>query len=282
MLIAYLNGEYLPLEQASVPAMDRGYLFGDAVYEVIPVYQGKPFHLLEHLNRLAKSLEAIRLESAINPILWQIICHELVARNGGGNQSIYIQISRGAVAKREHTFPESPHPTVFAYSQPYIPLAIETLRAGGSAITLPDIRWSQCYIKSTNLLANVLLRQQAKDQGADEAILIHNGYAIEGTASNLFIVREGTIQTPPLQHHILGGVTRNFILEIAEREGVPHTETSIPEADLYQADEIWLTGSLREIQPIVKLNNKSVGTGKAGGLWEEMIQLYREGMKKLK
>lgn len=281
MITAYLNGEYLPLEQARVPAMDRGFLFGDGVYEVIPVYHGKPFRLEQHFKRLEYSLREIRLAQAIDYALWEAVCVELIARNGGNiDQSLYLQITRGVAPVRDHLFPDKVEPTLFAYSKPFQPPAYNN--HGISAVTLPDIRWKQCNIKAITLLANVLLRQQASEMGAAEAILINNGYVIEGTASNLFMVKDGIIMTPPPGPQMLGGITRELILELASQRRLPYDERPIAESDLLQAEEIWITSSLREIQPVVQLNNQPVGSGRPGSVWQQMQQYYQDYKASLK
>lgn len=275
MITAYLNGEYLPLEQAKIPAMDRGFLFGDGVYEVIPVYHGVAFRLEEHFTRFENSLREIRLEQAIDPALWRNICHQLINRNGGKmDQSIYIQITRGVAQNRDPLFPETIVPTVFAYSKRFEVAANNNL--GSTVITLPDMRWRLSSVKAITLLANVLLRQQAKDVGADEAILINDGYAIEGTASNLFIVKDGIIVTPPCSPQMLGGITRELVLELAKQRRLPYEERPIFESQLLQADEVWICSSLREIQPVIKINGQLIGIGKPGPLWQQMMQYYQD------
>ncbi len=275
MTIAYLNGEYLPLEEARIPVMDRGFLLGDGVYEVIPVYHGKLFRLEEHLLRLEQSLRAIRLEQAIDHELWRTICQELINRHGShNNQSIYLQITRGVASVREHGFPEHVVPTIFAYSQP-----IQTLDYNNPivhAITLPDIRWKHGNIKAITLLSNILQRQQAKEVGAVEAILVDDGFVMEGTASNVFMVKEGIIMTPPIGPQMLGGITRDLILELAKQRRLPYDERPIAETDLATAEEIWLTSSSREIQPVTLLNNQPVGTGRPGPIWQQMNQYYQD------
>lgn len=275
MTIAYLNGTFLPLEQAYVPAMDRGFLLGDGVYEVIPVYHGKPFRLDEHLARLEHSLREIRLEQAIDYELWRTLCHELVNQNGGNiDQSLYLQITRGVAPVREHLFNEKLVPTVFAFSKPFQAPSVE--HPAVSAITLPDIRWKHCNIKAITLLANVLQRQRAKDAGAAEAILINEGFVIEGTSSNIFLVKEGVIMTPPVGPQMLGGITRELVLELAKQRRLPYDERPLAEADLATAEEIWLTSSLREIQPVTLLNEQPVGNGRPGPVWQQMIQYYQD------
>jgi D-alanine transaminase len=272
MTIAYLNGEFLPLQEAKVSVLDRGFLFGDGVYEVIPVYAGQLFRLEQHLVRLVNSLAAISLPFTDD--LTSII-KAIIMRNGSGNQSVYLQITRGFAPMREHSFPLEIKPTVLIYSVPLLIPSLDELSQGLTAITLNDIRWQRCDVKAITLLANTLMRQQAKDAGADDAILLNAGYAIEGTASNLFMVKNNTIITPPLSNKILAGITREVVLELAIQEGIAYLEQDILETDLYQADEIWLTSSTKEIIPVLKINQNPVGNGKAGPVWQQMIQAYQ-------
>lgn len=277
--IVYLNGEFLPSEQAQVSVFDRGFLFGDGVYEVIPVYNKRIFRCQQHLARLQKSLAAIRLEINIPEQTWTDIFTQLVEKNlknNGENQAIYLQITRGYAPERNHLFPQQLRPTIFAQSIPFKILPFATLNSGMSAITLSDPRWQHCFIKTIALLPNVLLYQQAKDAGVDEAILIRDGEVTEASTSNVFIVENGTLKTPPLSPHLLGGITRDFILELAKIHHLAYQETAISETQLRNADEVWVTSSTKEIYPIVKLDNKPIGTGSPGVMWHKMIKAYRD------
>lgn len=276
MTIAYLNGDFLPLEQARVSPMDRGFLFGDGVYEIIPVYKGKLFRLDQHLNRLRRSLHLIQIDFTVNTSAWEKIFNQLIEENGSGDQSAYLQITRGAAPKREHYFPANINPTLFAYTMPLVLPTLESLQKGIQAITINDIRWQHCDIKSLNLLPNVLARQEAMTHQAQEAILVRDGHALEGAASNLFVVKNGVIITPPQDCHILGGITRDAILEIAQQNQIPHIEAIIPEKMLFSADEIWISSSAREISPVLKLNDQQVGDGKPGPVWSKMIKLFQQ------
>lgn len=276
MTTAYLNGELLPLTEAKIPAMDRGFLFGDGVYEVIPVYNGHPFRLEQHLRRLHNSLDAIKLSITLQDKDWEKIFSQLIEKNGGGNQTIYVQCTRGPAPIRDHAFPATIHPTIFAYSVPLKTKSITELSQGIAAITLSDIRWHRADIKAITLLANVLLKQQAAEEGAFEAILIHDDYALEGAASNLFIVKNNVIITPPLNPLILGGVTRDLVLELATQHHDACEQKNILVSELQSADEIWLTSSSREIMPVIKLNDKLIGNGQAGPVWYKMIKHYQE------
>lgn len=281
MTTAYLNGEFLPLSEARVSVMDRGFLFGDGVYEVFPVYNSKPFRAEQHLHRLAHSLEAINLALKLDIPAWGKILTELVQRNGGGDQSIYLQCTRGSAPTRDHAFPVPTNPTIFAYSVPLQTKSIEELSQGIAAVTVTDIRWHRCDIKAITLLPNVLLRQHAIENGAQEAILISHGFAIEASAMNLFIVKDDIIKTTPLSPHILGGITRDLILELATANQLPLQEVDITLEELIAADEVWVTSSNREIVPVIKLDNMPVGNGKAGPIWHKMIKLYQEFKQQL-
>lgn len=276
MTTAYLNGTFLPLEDASVPVMDRGFLFGDGVYEVIPVYGGKLFRLAHHLQRLRNSLQAIRIDNPLTESGWETMLTELVSRNVTPDQAVYLQVTRGVAAKRDHAFPADIRPTLFAMSTPMATSADIDSIAGATAITLPDIRWKLCNIKAITLLPNVMLRQQALDTGAVEAILIKDGYAIEGAASNIFIVKNGLLITPPNGPALLPGITRDLIIELAARHAIPFREADITEAELFAADEIWLTSSTREMSPVTLLDDTIISAGKPGPLWKHMISLYQD------
>ena len=270
----YLNGEYLPLDQACVPVLDRGFIFGDGVYEVIPVYGGKAFRLEHHLQRLKNSMQAVRIANPHSDEEWSAIINGVVAHNNGGDQSIYLQLTRG-VARRDHRFPDDITPTVFVMSNLFEPVAKEQLEQGVAAITLDDIRWQYCSIKSIALLPNILLRQRAVEQGAAEAILLRNGEVTEGAASNVFIVNAGVIITPPKTDCLLPGITRDLIVEQAHEHGLAVREAIIKQTELETADEIWLTSSTKEILPVTRLNGQPVGNGQPGKMWHQMYDLYQ-------
>ena len=276
MPVAYLNGAFLPVEQAQVSVLDRGFLFGDGVYEVIPVYGRRLFRLAHHLKRLRNSLAGVRIDNPLDDGEWARMLDELVTRNEGSDQAVYLKVTRGADVKRDHAFPAGVKPTVFAMSSP-LPGPRDLAReAGVRAITLTDIRWQLCNIKAITLLPNVLLRQQAIDAGSAEAILINDGRAIEGAASNLFIVKNGIVITPPNSNALLPGITRDLVLELAANNAIPFREADISESELHAADEVWLTSSTREISPVVILDEQPVGDGKPGPLWQRMSRLYQD------
>jgi len=266
----YLNGEYLPLSEAKVSVLDRGFLFGDGIYEVIPAYEGKLFCFSAHLERLNKSLQAVRIDLKLSELEWLEILQPLLIQ--GDAQYIYLQVSRGVAEKREHAFPAECIPTVFAMCSPIAPFNPET---GIQAITLDDMRWELCNIKATALLANILLRQQAVDKHCAEAILIKKGYATEGAASNVFAVLDGVLTTPPKTEDILLGITRAVVLDLAKANEIPVQEAPISLASLQSATEIWMTSSTREILPVTQLDNNAVGTGEVGEVWKTINTLFQ-------
>jgi D-alanine transaminase len=271
----FLNGAFVPPQEAMVSAFDRGFIFGDGVYEVIPVFGGRLFRLPQHLTRLAASLAAIRLSSPLTEREWREVLTRLITDQGAGDQSVYLQVTRG-VAPRDHAFPPDTRPTVFAYAQPLTYPSAEQIAQGISAITAPDIRWNRCDIKAIALLANALLRQQAIDAGTAEAILVRDGLVTEGAASNVFIVRGGHLITPPKGPWILPGITRDLVLELARAHRVSYGEDMFSERELLSADEIWITSSAKEIMPVTTINGQPVGNGRPGPLHARLLALYRE------
>ncbi len=270
--MVYLNGEYLPLSEAKVSVLDRGFLFGDGVYEVIPSYLGRLFRMKDHINRLQSSMERIRLQVDCDFERWLEILTPLLDTNK--DHYIYLQITRGVAPKRDHAFPKNPKPTIFAMCSDIQPF--EGLQVGVKALTIEDSRWELCNIKATTLLANILLRQQAIDQGAAEAILYKNGAITEGAASNLFAVINNILVTPKNTTEILPGITRQVILELAEKNNIKMSEEGISLQALATASEIWVTSSTREIIPVVELDSKIIGDGKPGVVWHKMNKLFQE------
>ena len=273
--VVYLNGNYVALGEAHISVLDRGFIFGDGIYEVIPAYGGHPFRLQHHLQRLANNLSAIRINNPLTLEQWQSAITGVIERNQLDDQSVYLQVTRG-VAPRDHRFPEQSQPTVVIMTSELKTVSAEKLKQGVKAVTLPDNRWLNCHIKSISLLPNVLLRQQAQDQDADEAILIRNGHATEGASSNIFIVRQQCIITPPKSPMLLPGVTRDLVVQIARNKNICLKEQPISESELLQADEIWLTSSTREVLPVTRLNDKIIGRGRPGPLWQEMYHSYQD------
>jgi D-alanine transaminase len=268
--IAYLDGEFAPLDQLWVSPLDRGFLFADGVYEVVPVYDGELFHLDAHLTRLERSLEGIRLENPHAPAAWCTLLRTLVERNGAGDQSVYLQVTRGP-APRNHAFAQDAQATVFAMSTH----KSAQRSTGVSAITRPDNRWGRCDIKSIALLPNVLLRQQAADAGVNECILLRGEYVTEGAASNVFLVREGSLTTPAKGPELLAGITREVALALARDHQISVREAAILESELRSADEIFVTSSSMELAPVVSLDGKAVGDGVPGGVWEKLYNAFQ-------
>jgi D-alanine transaminase len=268
--ICYLNGEYLPLHDAQVSPLDRAFLFGDAVYEVLPVHAGRPFRFREHFDRLNRSLAAIRMSAPLTHAGWLEVCAGLIARNGGGDQYLYVQVTRGAEYGRSHAWPEGLKPTLFAYASALEPVPAAMLQNGVSAVTAIDTRWARRDIKSTALLANVLLKKLAGDAGAFETILVEDGALTEGSSTTVHVVRGGRLHTPPNGHQILPGTTRDVVGELAARIGLAHTVGRIDEAALRTADEIWLAFSTRGLLPVTRLDDRPVGTGSPGPLFQRL------------
>ena len=273
-MIVYLNGEFIPLEQAFVPVLDRGFIFGDGVYEVIPVYNRKLLRLDQHISRLERNLKAIRMPVTVTAKQWHDILQQLLQENTEGDVAVYIQITRG-VAPRDHSLPENITPTILAMCNPLTPVPPKVKSDGVAVITQEDIRWKNCHIKVTSLLPNVLLKQQAVDAGATEVILIRDGEATEGSVSNLFVVKDNVLLTPPKTPNLLPGVTRDLVLELAGKHDLEFKEQIILEEMLPQADEIWLTSSTKDVLPVTSLNGNKVGTGKPGPMWLKMNNFFQ-------
>lgn len=271
---AYLNGQFMPLAEARVPVLDRGFVFGDGVYELVPVYSGQPFRLDDHLRRLQASLDGIRLANPHGIEVWRELILRLIGMQDFTDQSIYIQLTRG-VASRDHPFPKGVAPTVFMYALPLVTATVEQKAAGVCAITAIDNRWQRCNIKSISLLANILLRQQAVEAGCAETVMLRDGWLTEGTASNIFVVKNGVVQAPPPSNLMLTGVTYDVVLELAAAHGMPVEVRAISETEVRAADELWMTSSTKEIMPIVRLDGAAVGAGVPGPLARQMDALYQ-------
>jgi D-alanine transaminase len=279
--VCYLNGEYLPLATAKVSPLDRAFLFGDAVYEVVPVYGGRPFRLHEHLDRLARSLTAIRMRSPLTHAEWLAVCLELIERNGRGDLYWYLQVSRGAEFGRNHAWPEGLAPTLFAYVSALEPIPADFLERGVAADTAPDTRWARRDIKSTALLANVLLKKLAADAGAFETILLEDGALTEGSSTTVHVITDGVIHVPPNGHDILPGTTRDVVTELAVRLGIPCMTGRIGESQLRTADEIWLAFSTRGVLPVTLLDGKPVGAGRPGPVFRRMHAAFDAYVREL-
>jgi len=276
MPICHLDGEWLPLREARISPLDRSFLFGDGVYEVVPVFAGRPFRFTEHFDRLTRSADAIRLRDPHSRDEWRALVRELMARNGGGDLYTYIQVSRGAEFGRNHApLPVVP-PTVFAFCAPLPQLSPEARADGLACITAEDTRWARCDIKSTALLANVLLRQLSVDVGAHETILLRDGALMEASASTVHIISGGRLVTPPESQRILPGTTRSVVEELADQIGLARETREVSEAELRRADEIWLASATRRASPVTRLDGAPVGTGRPGPEWHLIDAAFSE------
>jgi D-alanine transaminase len=271
----HLDGERIRLAEARISPLDRSFLFGDGVYEVIPVYDGRLFRAPAHLARMARSAAAIRLANPHDAATWTALLQDLIAFNGGGDQYVYLQLSRGAEFGRTHAPLPDITPTVFAYCSPWPVPATQTLAEGLACITAQDTRWARRDIKSVALLANVLLRQLSVDAGAAETILLSDGELLEASASTVHIVRDGEVITPVNSTRILPGTTRSVVEEILDALGVGRRSAPVSEAQLRSADEIWLAAATREVQPVTRLDGKPVGSGRPGPVWRQVYDRYQ-------
>ena len=284
----YLNGQYLPIEEARISVLDRGFIFGDGVYEVIPVYSRRPFRPAAHLQRLQHSLDGILLANPLSLAAWTAIFERLIALCETEDQYLYLHITRG-VAPRDHPFPDPPvPPTVFVMANPLLMPPASLVASGVAAITAPDNRWLRCDIKAISLLPNVLLRHMSVEAGCSETILFRSesltsnaflteeAFLTEGSASNIFVFKNGVLAAPPKDHLMLPGITYDVILEIAEANAIPYQIRKIAVAEVFAADELLLTSSTREVQAITHLDGKPIGTANPGPLFQKIHTLYQK------
>jgi D-alanine transaminase len=276
----FLNGKFLPAGEAKVSALDRGFIFGDGVYELVPVYSRVPFRLKEHLARLERSLAEVAIRNPHSREQWRDLIFKLIDAQAFDDQGVYFQVTRG-VAKRDHAFPKAAEPTVFMMSNPLVAPPAAQVEAGGAAVSAQDNRWLRCDIKSISLIGNVLLRQISAEASAAETILFRDGRLTEASSSNVFIVRGGVIQSPPKSNLILPGITYDVVLELARDNQMPLELADIGEKDVRSADEIWVTSSSKEVFPIVSLDGASVGDGRPGPVFRRMHRLYQEFKQKV-
>lgn len=274
--MVYLNGDHLPIEKASVSVLDRGFLFGDGVYEVIPVFGNQLLRLDSHLERLQNSLDRISQPNPFSNQQWEEIFNRLLEKNPGDDRAVYLQVTRGAYPVRDLKIQPDNKPTVFAMVLMVKPVEIVELAEGIETITIDDFRWHACDIKSISLVANVMLREQAARADVIDAIMVRNGLVTEGTASNIFMVKNNVLITPPTSHYLLPGITRDLVLELAAKNQILTEVRDIEFDELASADEIWLTSSTREIAPVIRLNDSDVNDAKAGPLWHKMIRIYQD------
>ena len=273
-MTVYLNGQFLPIGEAKISPLDRGFLFGDGAYEVIPVYSRRPFRIDEHLKRLQQTLDGIRLPNPHTANEWRLLVERIIADNDFSDQSVYIQVTRGADDKRDQAFPIGVPPTTFIFTAALVTPSAAQRASGIAVISALDNRWLRCDLKTVALLANVLLRQQAIDAGCVETIMLRDGYLTEGAASNIFVVRDGVLLAPPKDHRMLPGITYDVVLELAARHGMAHEVREISETEVRSADELWMTSSTKEVLPITTLDGKPVGDGKPGPAAAQMYTWY--------
>ncbi len=279
--IAYLNGDYLPLQEARVSPLDRAFLYADAVYEVMPVYGGRVFRFTEHFDRLDRSLREIRMAPPYPRSRWAEVCQELVRRNGGGDMYVYVQVTRGAELGRNHAPLPEIERTVFAFAAPPVVPAPEKIERGVAAVTAPDNRWARCDVKSTALLANVLLKQLAVDAGAHETIMLRNGQLKEGSSTTVHVVIGGEIRTPPRSEQILPGTTRDVVGQLAARAGIPFRAVDVSEAELRSADEVFIGAATFGTLAVTTLDGRPIGSGAPGPIWKRIRALFEDYKREL-
>ncbi len=273
--MVFLNGKFIEKDKASISVMDRGFLFGDGVYEVIPVYNGKIFRLHQHLKRLQNSLDSVKINNPYNDKKWGEILNKLTKLHSNNPQSIYLQITRGVDVERKHSF-NNLNPTVYIQSSPLKPKTKQELISGYNAISSEDIRWNRCDIKSTSLLANIMYSQKAKENNVEEVILHQNQQITEGATSNVFMLKNKTLFTHPIDNHILSGITRDLVIESASSCNISIKEVAFSIKDMLSADELWISSSTREIMPIVKVDNNLINSGNVGTTWECVYDNYQK------
>jgi D-alanine transaminase len=279
--IAHFNGQLMPLEKITISPLDRGFIFGDGVYEVIPVYAGAMLRGREHFERLQRSMDEIRLSNPHTTDEWLALVEEML-KHHPGNQSVYIQVTRGVPPKRDHVIPKGVQPTVFMMVQPLASPSREAVENGVACITSRDFRWEKCHVKSTSLLGNVLARQLSADVGATETILLRDGHVTEASSSNVFVVKDGVVAAAPQDNLILLGITYDLVTRLAKEGAVKLEIRPIPEAELRNADEVWLSSSTKEVLAVTTLDGKPVGSGKPGPAFKRMHALFQEYKAKLR
>ena len=274
-MTVFLNGEFMPMEEARVPVLDRGFIFGDGIYELVPVYSRTPFRLEGHLARMERSLSEVKIANPYSRAEWTKIIEQMIDKQSFDDQGVYWQITRG-VAKRDHAFPKNVRPTVFMMSNPLVNPSKEVVENGAKAVSAQDFRWQRCDLKTISLIGNCMLRQLSAEEGAVETILFRDGNLTEASASNAYIVKDGVIATPPKDNLILPGITLDVVFDIVKRGNLPMEVREIAEAEVFGADEVWVTSSSKEIVAIVDLDGKTIGTGKPGPVFRKAWQLYQD------
>jgi D-alanine transaminase len=279
--IAHFNGQLMPLDKIAISPLDRGFIFGDGVYEVIPVYDGVMMRGREHFERLQRSMDEIRLQNPHTTDEWMRLVQEML-KHHPGNQSVYIQVTRGVPPKRDHVIPKGIQPTVFMMCQPLASPSREAVENGVACVTARDFRWEKCHIKSTSLLGNVLARQISADAGATETILLREGFVTEASSSNVFVVKNGVVAAAPQDNLILLGITYDLLTKLAGEGAVKLEIRPIPEAELRSADEVWLSSSTKEVLAVTTLDGKPVASGKPGPVFKRMHALFQDYKARLR
>ncbi|MBK8062787.1 MAG: D-amino acid aminotransferase [Betaproteobacteria bacterium] len=274
-MTVFLNGQFLPIEEAKVPVLDRGFIFGDGIYEFVPVYSRTPFRLDGHLARLERSLAEVRIRNPYSRAQWGEIIARLISLQSFEDQGVYWQVTRG-VARRDHAFPKDIEPTVFMMANPLVTPTAEQVEKGGSAVSAQDFRWHRCDIKVTSLMGNCMLRQLSAEAGGVETILFRGDQLTEASSSNVFIVKGGRIATPPKTNLILPGITLDAVYDVVARGGLPFEVREITEQEVRAADELWVSSSSKEIFPVVSLDGKAIGDGRPGPVFRKAWQIYQD------
>jgi D-alanine transaminase len=274
-MTVFLNGKFMPMEEATVPVLDRGFIFGDGIYELVPVYSRAPFRLDGHLARMERSLSEVKIANPYSRAEWTRIIEQMIDKQSFDDQGVYWQITRG-VAKRDHAFPKNVQPTVFMMSNPLVNPSKDVIENGGKAVTARDFRWQRCDLKTISLIGNCMLRQLSAEEGAIETILFRDGKLTEASASNAYIVKNGVIATPPKDNLILPGITLDVVFDIVKRGNLPMEVREITEAEVFGADEVWVSSSSKEIVAVVDLDGKTIGSGKPGPVFRKAWQLYQD------
>ena len=281
MSVVFLNDTYLPMAEAKISPMDRGFLFGDGIYEVVPSYNGEMVGFAPHIDRMNNGLNAVEINLGWSHERWKEVCDTLIEKNGAGNLGLYLHVSRGADTRRFHAYPEDIEPTVFAFAFeiPPVPVADKTKVVGYKVAASRDLRWERCQIKSTALLGNVMHFQHGYQQGANETLLYNERNELtEASACNAYIVKDGVVITPLLDNQILAGITRHILLDLLRKDGsIPVEERIVTMAEVFDADEVWVTSSSKEIVPVIEIEGKPVGNGEIGDVWLAAQTIYSAG-----
>ena len=275
----YLNGDYLPAHEAKISVLDRGFIYGDGVYEVVPVYARQPFRMQQHLRRLQHSLDGIRLANPMSDAQWTAVIAEMIARQPFADQAVYFQVTRG-VAKRDHAFPVGVAPTVFMMSNPLPLPSAAQVKHGVAVVTAEDNRWQRCDLKTISLVGNVLMRQLAVDAGAVETMMFRDGFLTEASASNVLALIDGVIVAPPKDNHILPGITYDATVDFARAAGMPVEMRAVTRAETLAAQELWLSSSTKEVLAITTVDGAPFAGGEPGPLFRRMWDVFQAHLPK--